>query len=205
MCYRLVAIAGFVPAYQRYFAGFGELHGAAHVHGAIMCAWLVLFITQSGLAASRTLALHRKLGIAGAVLAGIAWLSMLVVSVRVRASALPAVDSFLWDVFLIELMLVVVVPIFMTWGLLVRRVPMLHKRLMGFAVAVPLQASIDRIRWPPDIDLPVHWGSDFYVYVLLPLVAFDLFNTFLGHVAVNSLWGSPAWHEQIHGVFSRFA
>lgn len=217
--YALVALAGFVPAYHRYFEGLRDLHWATHVHGAIMGAWIALFIAQASLAASNSPALHRRVGVAGFVLAALVWLSMCVVSVRVRTSPVPPVDSFLWDVLLIELMLIVLVPIFTISGLRARRSPQVHKRLMVFALAVALQASIDRIRWLPKPDLPVHWGSDLYVYLLLlPLIAFDFAQVgrirritalgfaalFAGHIVVNSLWGSPAWHRLVHAVFSRF-
>jgi hypothetical protein len=40
-----------------------------HIHGALFTSWVLLFIGQTALVARRRVALHRKLGIAGAVLA----------------------------------------------------------------------------------------------------------------------------------------
>jgi len=203
--YALVAILGFTPSYLHYLA---DIHWFAHVHGGLMSAWLLLYITQSSLAASGSLRLHRKLGLGGIWLGALIWLSMCTVSVRVRLAFSPAVDSFLWDVLLIELLNIVLLPIFVTWGFLARREPRTHKRLMVFSMAVPLQAAIDRIRWLPDFGLPNHWGADIYVYgLLLPLLLFDLVSSgriqrvtwigitalFAGHVAVNLLWGAPLW------------
>lgn len=214
--YTLVAIVGFTPSYVRYFAGARDIHWVAHVHGGVMSAWLALFVTQSSLAASGSLRLHRRLGLAGAALAVVAWLSMCIAAVRVRVALNPPVDSFLWDVLLIELLMIVLLPIFVTWGLRVRRDPLAHKRLMVFSLAVLLQAAIDRIRWLPRLGLPTHWDKDLYVYaLLLPLVVFDFLNSgrihrvtiiglmtvLAGHVLVNLLWGSAAWHQFAYDVF----
>jgi hypothetical protein len=40
-----------------------------HVHGLVMTAWIVLFLTQTLLVAKRRTDLHRRLGVAGAALA----------------------------------------------------------------------------------------------------------------------------------------
>jgi hypothetical protein len=217
--YVLVAIAGFLPSYIRYFAGTRDIHWVAHLHGAVMSAWLLLFVIQSSLAASGSLRLHRTLGFVGTAVAGVVWASMCVAMVRVRVALNPPVSSFLWDVLLIELLLVILLPIFVTCGVRARRVPLAHKRFMVFAFAVPLQAAIDRIRWLPDLGLPRHWDKDFYVYgLLLPLVVFDILSSgrvhrvtavgfvtvVLGHVVVNLFWGSAAWHRAAFAAFSWF-
>ena len=40
-----------------------------HVHAALFTAWVLLFVVQTAFIAQRRITLHRKLGIAGAVLA----------------------------------------------------------------------------------------------------------------------------------------
>lgn len=50
-----------------------------HLHGALMTSWFVLFLVQVTLIAERRVAIHRRLGTAGAVLAGL----ILVVGVMV--------------------------------------------------------------------------------------------------------------------------
>ncbi len=57
-----MAILGFTPSYLHYLA---DIHWFAHVHGGLMSAWLLLFITQSSLAAFGSLRLHRTLGLGG--------------------------------------------------------------------------------------------------------------------------------------------
>lgn len=210
----IVTFVGFAPSYSEHFTGTYRIHPIAHVHGALMTAWLILFIAQASLAASGAVNLHRKLGLTSLVLAPLMWVSMLVTTWRpLVAEALP-VDHFLFDVVLVQLLMILLFPLFVTWGILARRRPGTHKRLMIFATVVLLQAAIDRMhfgmRWLPDIGLPTHWGADVYVYVLLlPLFAFDFLSmrrihrvTLIcaaallgGHVVVNGLFGSPAWHR----------
>src|SRR5687767_15443620 len=72
-----IAVAGFAPTFclRSWFgapptvAGTTELTPLAQIHGGIFTAWMVLFIVQTSLIASRRVKVHRRLGIAGAVLA----------------------------------------------------------------------------------------------------------------------------------------
>jgi hypothetical protein len=82
--YVIVAAAGFVPGYLRYFAGARDIHWFAHLHGALMGAWLCLYVAQAALAASGAVRSHRALGLAGVALGAVIWISMCVASVRVR-------------------------------------------------------------------------------------------------------------------------
>jgi hypothetical protein len=70
-----------------------------HVHGALFTGWVALFIAQTALISTRRVALHRKVGVAGAVLA----VAMVIVGVFAgielarRGGAPPGIDplSFL--------------------------------------------------------------------------------------------------------------
>ena len=65
-----------------------------YVHGAVFTAWVVLFLVQTALVSSRRVAVHRRLGIAGIVLAA----AMVVVGLRTaitaaaKGSAPPGLD-----------------------------------------------------------------------------------------------------------------
>src|SRR5688572_25157119 len=73
----VVTLAGFAPTYYlRFLDGgpSGTISGGPfstllHVHGALFTAWMLLFITQTALISSRRVAVHRRLGIVGAILA----------------------------------------------------------------------------------------------------------------------------------------
>jgi hypothetical protein len=55
--------------YLRAWIGTRPITAMVHVHGLLMTAWIMLFLTQTFLVANGRANLHRKLGIAGAFLA----------------------------------------------------------------------------------------------------------------------------------------
>lgn len=72
-----IVFIGFGPTYYVRFMSAGPMTTVSggpftttlHVHGALFTAWVLLFVIQTGLVASRRVAVHRRLGLAGAVLA----------------------------------------------------------------------------------------------------------------------------------------
>lgn len=220
LVYVAVAIAGFAPGYGRYLAGTRDIHWFAHVHGVLMSAWLALFITQASLIAAGSVHLHRKLGLAGVALGAAIWLSMCAASLRVRVALDPPLDSFLWDVWLRELVLIAVFPLFFVAAVRARRDAGTHKRLMTFATAVLLQAAIDRLPLLRElVALSPHfrWLYPACLYALLaPLVALDLAAlgrlhratifglgvTVVGNAVVIALMGRAWWHELAYGLFN---
>ena len=73
----LTVLAGFASTYYlRFLTGGpkatlsgGPFTTLVYVHGALFTAWVLLFIVQTALVAGRRVAVHRRLGGAGAVLA----------------------------------------------------------------------------------------------------------------------------------------
>ena len=141
----LVAFAGFARTY--YFKDLFDspaLSGLVHAHGIVMTAWLVLFFVQARLIAARRVDLHRRLGIAGAVLA-------LLIVVVGAATAIESARNGLSPglpplVFLaIPLGVVVVFAVLVAAALLLRRRGDFHKRLMALASISILTPAIARI------------------------------------------------------------
>ncbi|MFT3792571.1 MAG: hypothetical protein QM741_16240 [Rudaea sp.] len=65
-----IVFAGFAPTYYlKAWFGTPPLSLLVHAHGLIMTAWIALFLTQTLLAATGRIGLHRRLGLFGAVLA----------------------------------------------------------------------------------------------------------------------------------------
>ena len=66
----LTVVAGFAPSYffKSHFGG-PQLAPLLHVHGALFTAWMVLFLAQALLVTARRTDLHRRLGVAGFLLA----------------------------------------------------------------------------------------------------------------------------------------
>ena len=66
-----IAIAGFAPALLDPTGRKTQLTWAVAAHGALFGAWLLLFILQTALVQTGRVALHRRLGYAAAVTAGL--------------------------------------------------------------------------------------------------------------------------------------
>jgi len=73
-----VAMIGFSDSLTGAATGSKTFTRLVHFHGALFGSWLVFFILQARLVATGRIAIHRRLGVLGAVLA----LSMLVVGYR---------------------------------------------------------------------------------------------------------------------------
>lgn len=148
----LTAFIGFAPSYylRPLFGATQSVTGATslpplvHVHGAIFTAWVVLFIVQTALVASHRVQLHRKLGIAGGVLASIMVLVGVATAIKAaeRGSAPPGVDPL---VFLaIPLTDMVLFAGFVAAALRMRRDKEAHKRLMLVAYVSIIVAAVAR-------------------------------------------------------------
>ncbi|MGO9255473.1 MAG: hypothetical protein ACLQU1_04115 [Bryobacteraceae bacterium] len=118
----------------------------AKVHGAIFVSWTILFLVQTVLVARRRTHLHRRLGVAGAVLAGamvIAGTAIAIVSLRYNfAHGNLGALSF----FAIPVGDMVVFPVLVAAALVLRRQSEMHKRLMLLATISILDAAV--ARWP---------------------------------------------------------
>jgi hypothetical protein len=67
-----VVVVGFARTYYlKVLFGSPPLPWLLHVHGALMTSWFVLFFVQTRLIAAHRVALHKRLGTFGAVLAGL--------------------------------------------------------------------------------------------------------------------------------------
>ena len=86
----LASAIGFGPTYYlKAFFDAPPLTSLVHVHAVVMTGWLALFISQSWLISADRLDLHRRLGIAGGVLA------MLVLGVGYQTAIAAARHGFM--------------------------------------------------------------------------------------------------------------
>jgi hypothetical protein len=148
----LTVLAGFAPSYYLRFVlhgtsptGTAVLSPLLHVHAAAFTAWVALFVVQTALVASHRVRLHRRLGVAGGVLAAVmVALGVAAALDAVRRGAAPAgLDP---RVFL-------VVPLgnmatfggFVVAALVLRRNKEAHKRLMVLAYLGLLVAAAARL------------------------------------------------------------
>lgn len=162
----VVVFAGFAPTY--YLKGaFGgrELAPLLHVHGLIFTSWIVLFIVQTALIASRRTPVHRRLGVAGGVLAA----AMLVVGPMAAIDAArrgftppggPPPLTFM----IIPLGDILVFAVLVGTALYLRRQPQTHKRLMLLATLALLTPAIARLPGIAAAGPPAFWGlTDLFI------------------------------------------
>src|SRR5690348_327374 len=137
--HRFLAIAG-ATAFAAVLVGFARsyflkglfgtppLPWLVHLHAFLMTSWFVLFFVQIRLAATRRIALHRRLGVVGAGLAALMVIVGVVVARRAAARdlAIPGDLEFLGFLLYALLMFAVLV----SMALLLRRRKDYHQRLM---------------------------------------------------------------------------
>lgn len=140
-----VMLVGFAPSFflKPLFHKPPPLTLLLVVHGVIMSAWFALFLVQAQLASTRNLALHRRLGVAGVVLAAavlVAGTTVAITGARLGHSPGPPPLQFL----AIPLTDMVVFAILAGSAIAFRRRTEIHKRLMLLAVVGILTAAIAR-------------------------------------------------------------
>lgn len=190
----LTVFAGFAPTFYLRSAfgspptvtGATTLSPLAIMHGIVFTAWVALFLVQTSLVATRRVAVHRRLGIAGAVLA----LAMVVlgsitaIKAAVRGSAPQGANPL--EFMAIPIGDMVVFATFVVFALRSRRDKETHKRLMLLAYISILGAAIGRLPGVLAMGIPVTLG----LTMLFPAagIVYDLISRRRVHKAY--LWGT---------------
>jgi hypothetical protein len=189
----LTVFAGFAPTYYlRFLAGGpratlsgGPFTTLVHVHGALFTTWVLLFIVQTTLIASRRVAVHRRLGVAGAVLAA----AMVVagtstaIATAARGSAPAGIDPLAFLV--IPLFDMALFATFVSAALLRRRDKEAHKRLMLLAYISIVVAAVARLPGVLPLGPLVFFGLGFLFVVAAAI--YDFVSR--GKVHKVYLWG----------------
>jgi hypothetical protein len=185
----LTVFAGFSRTYylRPYFTA-DPLRPLLHLHGLLFSSWVLLLLTQAGLVAGGRVDLHRRLGMAGGVLA------LLMVVVGTATAIIRAGEGFTPPggppplVFLvIPLVDMVLFASLVGAALHFRRRSDVHKRLMILATISILAAPIARL--PLSIlqaGPPAFFGlADLF---LIPCLLYDLITR--GRVHSATAWGA---------------
>lgn len=185
----LIVLAGFARTYYlKPFFNTPDLAGRiVHLHGIVMTAWVVLFITQISLVATRRTKIHQRLGVLGGVLAAlvviVGVLTALYAAARGASPGPPAL-SFL----IIPLGDMLIFSILIGLALYYRRKLDVHKRLMLLAAINLLTPAIARIPF----NFIINGGPLVFFGLtdlcLLACVAFDTFKHRRLHPVF--LWGT---------------
>lgn len=189
----LTVFAGFASTYYvRFFTGGpkstltkGPFTALVHVHGALFTAWVLLFIVQTALVASRRVAVHRRLGVAGAMLAAAMVLAgtFVAIATAARGSAPAGLDPLAFLV--IPIFDMVLFATFVTTALALRRDKEAHKRLMLLAYVSIVVAAVARLPGVLPLGPPVFFGLSFLFVVVAGI--YDFLSR--GRVHKVYLWG----------------
>lgn len=142
----LIVLAGFARTYYlKPFFNTPDLPGRiVHLHGIVMTAWVLLFITQVSLVAKRKTRVHQRLGIAGGVLAALVVIVGVLTALFAAArGATPGPPALAFLVVPLGDMLIFSVLIGL--ALYFRRKLQVHKRLMLLVAINLLTPAIARI------------------------------------------------------------
>jgi hypothetical protein len=152
----VTSTAGFIPSLVHTAGRRAPISPLAAAHGIVFLFWLLIFLVQSTLVASRQVALHRKLGLASVlVLASMIPLAYTTTVAMVRRSFDLSEDLRIDHDPLYESIFpfsnILIFSVLVIAALAYRRRPEIHKRLMLFAnielMPAPLAHLIGHTRW----------------------------------------------------------
>ena len=182
----LMVLAVFVGFSRSYY--LKELYGTPtlptlfHVHGLLFTSWMAFLVVQTGLVATRRTPVHRRLGVAGGVLAFAMTVAAIAMTWILRDGARRFNDIGL-AFTIVPFFTVIVFPVLVGIALLYRRQPEIHKRLILIATLELVTAGVARI--PGAGSMPL-----FFVLTDVGLVAILLYDVITrGRPHAATVWG----------------
>ena len=189
----LTVLIGFGPTY--YMKAFnntplstlsgGPMTLLVQTHGALFTAWVLLFIVQTALVAQHKVAIHRRIGIAGAVLAALMVVvgSLTALKLAARGAAPAGVDPLSFS--MIPLSDMFFFGAFVAAALLMRANKEAHKRLMLLAYVSIIVAAVARL--PGVLPLgPLAFFGFAFVFILIGII-YDMVSRHRVHPVY--VWG----------------
>ena len=179
----LMVVAVFVGFSRSYYLkglyGTPALPALFHAHGFLFTLWMVLLVVQTGLIATRRTPLHRRIGVAGGVLALLMTAAAMAMTLDLarRSGAAPNDQGLAFVI--IPFFTVIVFPVLVGAALVYRRQPEVHKRLMSIATLELATAGVARIPGAGSIPL-------FFVLTdagLIAMLVYDLVSRRRPHPA----------------------
>jgi len=142
----LIVVGFFRTFYARPLFDLPPLPSLYVLHGIVFTAWLVLFVVQTRLVATRKVAVHRKLGIAGAVFAAAIIIIGVITAIHSAAIPQPRPLGMSSQQFsIVALTSITLFTIFIAAAISLRRKPEYHRRLMVLAMISVLGPPIARL------------------------------------------------------------
>jgi len=140
-----IVFAGFARTYYlKAWFHTPALPWLLHLHGAVMTSWFLLFVVQARLIATHRIKMHRRLGVAGAMLAALVVVVVTAVIIETQRRAVrlghPHLPGMAFQVGI-----VLVFATLVTAAIVLRRRSDVHKRVMLLACLSILSPGIVRI------------------------------------------------------------
>ncbi|HEX2217999.1 MAG TPA: hypothetical protein VHG35_04300 [Gemmatimonadales bacterium] len=145
----LTAFIGFAPSYYlRTFSEAPPLRTLVHLHGVAATAWMLLFVGQTSLVSAGRTDLHRRLGIAGVVVATLFVVVGYATSITAaRLGVTPPGGPPPLAFLAVPLGTLLSFAVLAAMGLSLRRDRDTHRRLMLLATIAILPPAFARMRW----------------------------------------------------------
>ncbi len=180
-------VIGFAPSYYlRSYYGTKPLSLLLHVHGLVFSSWILLYVVQTTLVAARRTDIHRRLGVAGAVLSALViFVGSTTAVIRAGQGAAPIGIPPL-GFLIVPLFDMVTFALLVGAGLRYRRRPETHKRLMLLATVSILAAPIARMHFLPLPSIPPVFFGLTDLFIIASLIH-DRMS--LGRIHPATAWG----------------
>ena len=213
-----LVVAGFWPSYfsKLFSAESQPLTVLVHVHGALMTAWIALFVVQVLLVTMGRVDLHRRMGVLGVALLAL----ILIVAVPTTIVATKLGGHHMPGPALPGLALVIAAfTEFITLGslgLFYRHRSDIHKRLMVLATFAATDAGVARLPFDfLDSIAKVHLANDLVLFAVIAIdtarhrrlhPAFLWGSAFLVALQTLSAWlsGTEWWMRTAQEIMSNF-
>ena len=183
----ITVFAGFSRTYflKSYF-GSPELSRLLHIHGVIFTAWVLFLLAQTTLVATGRTYIHRRMGVAGAVLAVLlVVVGTMTAILRVKGGSAPIPGVSGLSFLAVPLFDMLLFAILVGAALYYRRRLEVHKRLMLLGTIALLGAPIARFHLGGP---PTFFGlSDLFIVAML---VYDVVTR--GKVHPATIWGGLA-------------
>jgi hypothetical protein len=180
----VTVFAGFSRTYfLRPYFSTTALTPLLHLHGVVFTSWLVLLLAQTALVAANRTRLHRRLGVAGAVLAALMiFVGCATAVIRAKIIEVPPGSPSPLVFLTVPLGDMLVFAVLVGAGFYFRRRPDVHKRLMLLATIAILPAATAR--------LPFAFIQEFG-----PLAFFGLADLFIVVCLLYDLYSRRSFHR----------
>jgi hypothetical protein len=183
-----IVLIGFASSYFLRGAVFSHQPSLlVHLHGAVFSSWIFLFVIQTSLVSVGKVRMHRKLGVLGAVLAGLMVILGVLTPFGTIHRGVPLPPVFTPESFLVgNVFGILVFGAYVAFAIWKRNNRIVHKRLMLIANAMLMSPALGRMTFPVTsngigVTIPFMVHYPFLVGVIpLAMVAsvflFDLFS-----------------------------